>query len=128
MSVCDARNCSKREQCANYIGNYKSNKTEQVIDWSLYGYGSIGIDKDGNTYCENHYDCGDLSVGYPMFQELQYDKPVDLQEVKEFIYNSLKRKYGNHVISERNSKDVVIDTKTKYLGNSDVWISLEYFH
>ena len=126
MSVCSASNCSKREQCANYIGNYKSNKTEQVIDWSLYGYGSIGIYKDGNTYCENHHDCGDLSVGYPMFQELQHDKPVDLQEVKEFIYNSLKRKYGNHVISERNSKYIVIDTKTNYIGS--IWISLEYFH
>lgn len=128
MSVCSASNCSKREQCANYIGNYKSNKVEQVIDWSQYGLCSIRIDPDSNTYCDNHYECGDLSDGYPIFQELQYNKPVNLQEVKEFIYNSLKRRYGNYVISERDNEDIVIDTKTNYLGNSDVWISLEYFH
>ena len=67
MSVCSASNCSKREQCAKYIGNYKSNNTEQVIDWSQYGSGSIGIDKNGNTYCESRYSCGDLSDRYPMF-------------------------------------------------------------
>lgn len=129
MEVCCAgKNCSKREQCANYIVNYNSNKTEQVIDWSRYGWGRIGIDADGNAYSEDHYDCGDLSDKYPMFQELQYDKPVDLQEIKEFIYNSLKGKYGNYVISEKGNKDIVIDTKTNYFGNSDVWISLEYFH
>ena len=63
-----------------------------------------------------------------MFQELQYNKPVNLQEVKEFIYNSLKRRYGNYVVSERDNDDIVIDTKTNYLGNSDIRISLEYFH
>lgn len=128
MSICSASNCSKREQCSNYIGNCKNNKVEQVIDWSQHGFGSISIDADGNTYCDNHYECGDLSDGYPIFQELQYNKPVNLQEVKEFIYNSLKRRYGNYVISERDNEDIVIDTKTNYLGNSDVWISLEYFH
>ena len=128
MSICSASNCSKREQCSNYIGNCKNNKVEQVIDLSQYGFGSISIDADGNTYCDNHHECGDLSDGYPIFQELQYNKPVNLQEVKEFIYNSLKRRYGNYVISERDNEDIVIDTKTNYLGNSDVWISLEYFH
>ena len=29
---------------------------------------------------------------------------------------------------ERMEKNIVIDTDTSYRGNSDAWISLEYFH
>lgn len=132
MAVCGGSRCSKRDKCKNYEGNFfkchETSGVEQYIDWSQHGFGSISIDADGNIYCDNHHECGDLSDGYPMFQELQYNKPVNLQEVKEFIYNSLKRRYGNYVVSERDNDDIVIDTKTNYLGNSDVWISLEYFH
>ena len=56
-------------------------------------------------------------------------KPKDLQEINDFIFESLKRRYGNAVISEDNSDNqIVVDTQTSYLGHSDVWISLKYFH
>lgn len=56
------------------------------------------------------------------------NKPVDLNEVKRFIYDTLKEKYGDAVISKRYAKDIVINTQTEKNGVTDVWISLEYFH
>ena len=55
-------------------------------------------------------------------------RPNDLNEVRRFIYQALKNRYGTAVISKQGSKDIVIDTKTKHQGNSDVWIKLDYFH
>lgn len=55
-------------------------------------------------------------------------KPKDKEEIEKFIFEKLKAEYGDSVISEKASKTIVIDTDTSYRGNSDVWISLEYFH
>lgn len=55
-------------------------------------------------------------------------KPKDIEEVESFIFEKLNEKYGNNVLSEKPSNTIVIDTDTKYYGNSDVWIKLNYFH
>ncbi len=55
-------------------------------------------------------------------------KPKDIEEVEKFIFDKLKEEYGDNVLSEKPSKQIVVDTETKYYGNSDVWIDLEYFH
>jgi hypothetical protein len=56
-------------------------------------------------------------------------KPKDLEEVRNFIRDKLIEEYGDAVlISSDESKNIVIDTETKYKGNSDVWIDLCYFH
>lgn len=55
-------------------------------------------------------------------------KPKDIEEVQEFIFEKLKEKYGDSVLSEKPSDAIVIDTDTEYRGNSDVWIKLNYFY
>ncbi len=55
-------------------------------------------------------------------------KPKDIEEVESFIFEKLNEKYGDNVLSEKPSNTIVIDTDTKYYGNSDVWIKLNYFH
>lgn len=55
-------------------------------------------------------------------------KPKDIEEVQNFIFEKLKEKYGDNVLSKKSANTIVIDTEIKYHGNSDVWINLEYFH
>lgn len=55
-------------------------------------------------------------------------KPKDIEEVQEFIFEKLKEKFGDSVLSEKPSDTIVIDTDTEYCGNSDVWIKLNYFY
>ena len=73
MSICcGASNCSKKEQCRTYENNYFEdhlNELAQFIDWSTHGWGKIT-----NDGCESHYDCGDLSDGYPYFKEVKIEK------------------------------------------------------
>lgn len=59
------------------------------------------------------------------------EKPQNLEEVQKFIYEALKNKYGEAVISYAPSKPedtIVIDTQTNHEGTSDVWIRMCYFH
>lgn len=64
-----------------------------------------------------------------VFGGVEIDKPKDLQEVKNFIYDCLKEKYGNSVLSKREDEyQIVIDTNSSFHGCSDVWIDLSYFH
>lgn len=51
------------------------------------------------------------------------NKPTSIFEVKGIIYNALKEKYGDAVISKRYDKDIVIDTLSE--GKSKVSIKLE---
>lgn len=92
MAVCGGSRCSKRDKCKNYEGNFfkchETSGVEQYIDWSQYGSGSLGIDKDGNTYSEYTWDCGDLSKNYPMF-ELYDDGKLDYGELRKEIYKIL---------------------------------------
>ena len=111
-----------------YIGNFKpTNQIEEYIDWSTHGSVTAGTN-NGRPFCEEKMDCGDRSKTYPLYEETDTYKPKDLHEVKDFIFEALKKKYGDAVISKKDKKHVVIDTQTKQWGNSDVWISLEYFH
>ncbi len=55
-------------------------------------------------------------------------KPKDIEEVQRFIFEKLKEKYSDSVLSEQPSDTIVIDTDTEYHGNSDVWIKLNYFY
>lgn len=55
-------------------------------------------------------------------------KPKNIEEVQKFIFEKLKEKYGDGVLSEKPSDTIVIDTDTEYCGNSDVWIKLNYFY
>lgn len=129
MKACNPSNCSRMKQCANYVDNIDKNKSniDFVRDYSEYEY-VISVSSDSSVYCDEKYECGDLSDEYKMFAELKHEKPNDISEIKDFIYKSLKRKYGNHVISEKDKEEIVIDTKTNFHGNSDVWISLNYFY
>ena len=77
MSACGGTRCEKRDQCARYVANRESGVMEQYIDWSEYGSGSMGIDEHGNTFCEHHWDCGDFSDGYPMFQQRELNPEYD---------------------------------------------------
>lgn len=73
--VCEAKNCKKRELCMNYIDNYfecnPNSGSQQVIDWSKHGSCNYSNDKDGNTFKEETYDCGDMSDSYPMFKSIE---------------------------------------------------------
>ena len=51
-------------------------------------------------------------------------KPKDIEEVEKFIFKKLKEEYGENVLWANPSNQIVIDTETKYYGNSDVWINL----
>ena len=76
MGVCGGKHCDKRRQCKNYKDNYfkyHNKNWTQYIDWSTYGSGSIGIDGNGNTFCHETYDCGDFSITYPFFDEIEID-------------------------------------------------------
>lgn len=55
-------------------------------------------------------------------------KPKDIEEVEKFIFDRLKAKYGDNVLSKKPASTIVIDTETKYHGNSDVWIKMNYFY
>lgn len=55
-------------------------------------------------------------------------KPKDIEELQKFIFEKLKEEYGDSVLSEKPTNTIVVDTETKYFGNSDVWINLDYFH
>lgn len=55
-------------------------------------------------------------------------KPKGIEEVQRFIFEKLKEKYGDSVLSEKPSDTIVVDTDTEYHGNSDVWIKLNYFY
>ena len=55
-------------------------------------------------------------------------KPSDLEEIRNFIRNKLIEEYGDAVTSGKESNQIIVDTETKYYGNSDVWIGFCYFH
>lgn len=64
MSWCPGSRCSKKEQCQ------KHHNSGQVIDWSTYGHGSGGIDKDGNYFSHHETYCGDNGTyGYTQFEQ-----------------------------------------------------------
>jgi hypothetical protein len=64
MSYCPGRICSKRDQCQKH---YNSG---QVIDWSTYGHGHAGTDKDGYNLCHIEIYCGDDGTyGYTRFEQ-----------------------------------------------------------
>lgn len=57
------------------------------------------------------------------------NKPENLEEVKGFIYEKLKEKYGENVVMENDSRSTIAVYTNTYVGGcNDVWISLEYFH
>lgn len=92
MAVCGGSRCAKRDRCKNYEGNYfkchEGSGVREYIDWSQYGSGSLGIDKDGNTYSEEMWYCGDFSDGYPMF-ELCNNGKLDYGELRKEIHKIL---------------------------------------
>ena len=88
MSVCIGSLCSKKEHCMNYIGNYNSDKVEQVVNWSTCHYKSTELDEKGHTYLTKYY-CGDLSKTYPKLieKELNPEKewiPCSISNPKDF--------------------------------------------
>lgn len=68
MSLCKGTKCKMRNECANYFVNLPP-RHYQTIDWSVYGSASIGVNG-----IEEHWYCGDLSDGYPLFEEVDYNK------------------------------------------------------
>lgn len=132
MTVCGGSNCSRKNKCKKYIGNFRLSgdqwEDKKYIDWSTWESVTAGTDENGIPIFKGKYNCGDFSKTHPLYEYTNTYKPKDLQEVKDFIFEALKEKYGDAVISKKDEKHVVIDTQTKQWGNSDVWISLEYFH
>lgn len=59
----------------------------------------------------------------PKVEPKETGKPTSIYEVKRFIYNALKERYGDSVISKRYDKEIVIETVS--VGNSKVSIKLE---
>lgn len=80
MAVCEAKNCKKRELCMQYVDNYfKYNPTsdwKQLIDWSRHGSVEYYRGKDGKNYISHTYDCGDDSITYPMFEQIEIEEEV----------------------------------------------------
>lgn len=97
MSVCEARNCKKRELCMRYTENYfKYNPTsdwEQLIDWSGYGSGGYGQTKDGVRVMSRTYDCGDNSIYYPMFVPIPLENKEEIMESLSYINAQLEGGY-----------------------------------
>ena len=65
MIVCEGSNCSKCERCRRWLYNARNVDITQCIDFSTTGLGTIGIDG-----CCERWDCGDLSRGYPLYEEM----------------------------------------------------------
>lgn len=67
MAVCCVSTCSRKKHCKNYKGNYLKyhdknyGNWEEYSDWSTTSSGSIGS------------NCGDLSITYPYFDEIEID-------------------------------------------------------
>lgn len=72
---CVGKNCSKKECCRVYEGNYwqyhDSNQWAQYEDWSNFGSGTISQNAEtGETIVEEEVWCGDLSKDYKLFKEI----------------------------------------------------------
>lgn len=63
-SLCGGSKCSKRGRCRKWAENCHEEGDFQYLDWSTMGYGSAGVNADEGWYC------GDLSDGYPMYEEM----------------------------------------------------------
>lgn len=53
-------------------------------------------------------------------------RPLDIIEIKRFIYDALKEKYGSAVVS--NMYDATVVVNTKHNNNDSVMISLDYLN
>lgn len=56
------------------------------------------------------------------------NRPKNKEDLHDVIYDFLKEKYGEHVISEKDFKHICVFTDETKGGNNDVWINMEYFH
>lgn len=69
MSIyCPGEYCSRRDKCAKHVPD----GIQQLEDWSTQGTFAAGrLSENGEfvNVIEGYYYCGDLSNGYPMFEE-----------------------------------------------------------
>lgn len=121
MAVCEATNCKKRELCMRYVGNYfKYNRTynwEQSIDWSKYGSGAYGIDKNGNTVVNRTYDCGDNSITYPLFSPIEIENKENIIESLRYIGAQLEDGYIDLGMHDKEELKIVKQAIEEYKVN-----------
>lgn len=110
MEVCCAgKNCSKREQCRVYEGNYweyhDNNKWAQYEDWSNYGSCNIRQNAETEeTVYEEEVWCGDLSKDYKLFKEIEQKENNKMTGTVKWFNN--QKGYG--FITNENREDVFV--------------------
>lgn len=73
MLVCCSSDCEKCKQCGKYIYNLSDKYRKQpntVEPLASFGWGSIGMNSQGETHCEVHTDCG-FNGKYAMFEPIE---------------------------------------------------------
>ena len=149
MLICCSSDCEKCKQCGRYIYNlsdkYK-NQMNTVEPLASFGWGSVGINAQGETHCETHTDCG-FNGKYALFepienadtklkrttmtdeeQILEMAKIIDdrLIEARNWL-GSMNRREGYWIAQElikhyqpKLSEDAVVLTKEEYDGKEIV--------
>lgn len=121
MSVCEARNCKKRELCMKYTENYfKYNPTHdwvQLIDWSSYGSGGFGQTEDGVNLISRTYDCGDNSICYPMFEPIPLENKKEIMESLSYIEGQLEYGYIDLGTHDENELKIIKQVIEEYKIN-----------
>ena len=121
MSVCEARNCKKRELCMKYEGNYfKYNHThdwQQLIDWSRHGSGGFGQTENGVNFISRTYDCGDDSITYPMFEPIEMIDKDKVIEALEYIDVQLEYGYIDLGLNDEEELNIVNQAIKEYKTN-----------
>lgn len=73
MLICCSSDCEKCKQCGRYIYNlsdkYK-NQVNTIEPLASFGWGSIGMNAQGETHYETHTDCG-FNGNYAMFEPIE---------------------------------------------------------
>ena len=78
MLICCSSDCAKCKECGKYIYNLSAkyrNGTHTVEPLASFGWGSIGMNSQGETHCKVHTDCG-FSGNYAMFEPINNKEEV----------------------------------------------------
>ena len=67
MYYCEGKYCSIKDKC-KYHKLSESDGWFQYLDQSTEGFGSCGIDKNGNSFCHHEYICGDRAPMYSCYK------------------------------------------------------------
>lgn len=107
MLICCSSDCEKCKQCGRYIYNlsdkYK-NQMNTVENLASFGWGSIGMNAQGETHCETHTDCG-FNGKYALFE------PIESSIIDEKLDSSNMLQPEPNIISLGGCEKIVLSPK-----------------